>query len=352
MSFPAGSSSNEEIPAAAGRQPQRVSELTLRDVYEARRRLGGRVIRTPLIHAHELSVRSGGEVYFKLESLQKTGSFKVRGALNKILCLSDEERERGVITFSTGNHGRAVAYAAAQAGTLAVVCVSTRVPGYRVRAIRSLGAETVIYGRSQDEAENRYHQLKEERGLCEIKPFDDILIIAGQGTIGVEISEDLPELDTVLVPLSGGGLVSGVGLAMKAINPKIRVVAVSCERSPAMLESVKASRPVAIEERDTLADSLLGGIGRDNRYTLNLVSRLVDEHLLVSEEDIARGMAYALEYHSLVVEGAGAVGIGALLSGKLSPPTGRLAVLVSGSSVELPRYLETVSRLIENKEQP
>jgi threonine dehydratase len=323
-----------------------VSGLSLQHVYQARRRLAGRIIRTPLIRAADLSARLGTEVYLKLESLQTTGSFKVRGALNKILCLSDEERKRGVITFSTGNHGRAVAYAAARTKTKATVCVSTRVPAYRVKAIHALGAETVIHGRSQDEAEKRYHQLKQERRLCEIKPFDDPLIIAGQGTVGVEIAEELPGLDTVLIPLSGGGLVSGIALALKALSPQVRVVAVSCRRSPAMLESVKASRPVAIEEQDTLADSLLGGIGRENRYTLGLVSRLVDEHFVVGEEEIARGMAYALKYHSLVVEGAGAVGIGALLSGKLSPPTGNLVVLVSGSSVELPRYLETVSAFI------
>ncbi len=327
--------------------------ISMCEVYQARKRIGGRVHRTPLVHSPSLSREIGSSIYLKLESLQKTGSFKVRGAFNKILSLTQMEKEKGVITFSTGNHGRAVAYAARRGGERSVVCVSEHVPTYRVKAIQDLGAETVVRGRSQDEAEAYYHRLKEERNLCEIRPFDDPLIIAGQATIGLEIMEDLPEVDTVLVPLSGGGLLSGIALVLKSSNPSIRVVGVSIERSPAMLESAKAGIPLRVEEKDTLADSLLGGIGMNNRYTLQMVRDLVDEHLLVNEEEIALGMAYALKNHGLVVEGAGAVGIGTLLTRKLKQPGKQIAVLVSGSNVDLPQYLDVMRKYLSKKyEEP
>jgi threonine dehydratase len=318
--------------------------VSLAEVYQARRRIAGKVLRTPLIASRDLSRRAGGSVYLKLEGLQKTGSFKTRGAFNKILTLSREESRRGVITFSTGNHGRAVACAAGEAGIPAVVCVSEHVPSYRVQAIASYGAEVVVRGRSQDQAEEYYRQLQKDRELVPVNPFDDPRIIAGQATIGLEIMEDLPQVDTVMIPLSGGGLLSGIALALKSANPSIRVVAVSIERSPVMQESVKAGKAVAVEERDTLADSLLGGIGQDNRYTLSMGGELTDEFIAVTEQEIASGMTYALREHGLVVEGAGAVGVGALLAGKIGNPGGCTAVVLSGSSVDLPRYLEVVSR--------
>jgi threonine dehydratase len=299
-----------------------------------------------LIGSPDLSDRVGGSVHLKLESLQKTGSFKVRGAFNKILSLGEEERRRGVITFSTGNHGKAVACAAGESGMQAVVCVSEHVPSYRIQAIASYGAEVVVRGKSQDEAEKHYQRLQKDRKLIPVKPFDDPQIIAGQATIGLEIMEDLPGIDTVLIPLSGGGLLSGVALALKSANPSIRVVAVSIERSPAMQESVKAGKAVVVEERETLADSLLGGIGLDNRYTLPMVGELTDEFIAVSEEEIARGMTYVLKEHGLVLEGAGAVGIGALLAGKVGEPGGCTAVVLSGASVNLPRYLDVVGERI------
>jgi threonine dehydratase len=326
--------------------------IPLSEVYLARRRIAGRVYRTPLIPSPGLSARAGAAVYLKLENLQKTGSFKARGAFNKILGLSEADRRAGVITFSTGNHGKAVACAAGEAGIQAAVCLSERVPAYRVRSIAAYGAQVVVSGKSQDEAEEYYRRLQRDRKLVPVEPFDDPLIIAGQGTIGLEILEELPQVDSVLVPLSGGGLLAGVALALKSANPALRVVAVSIERSPAMQESVKAGKAVEVEERDTLADSLLGGIGADNRYTLPMVAELTDEFIAVSEEEIAGGMAWALEEHGLVVEGAGAVGIGALLAGKLRSLGRHTAVVVSGSSVELPRYLEVVGRRIRPNRQP
>ncbi len=317
--------------------------LTLQDVFAAAKRIRPLVRNTPLIDSPELP----GEVFFKLESLQNTGAFKVRGAANRILSLTPQERERGVITFSTGNHGKAVAYVAGQSGVDAVVCMSQHVPAYRAEAIRALGAEVVIHGHSQDEAEQEYYRIMEDRNLVPVVPFDDPYIIAGQGTIGLEMLAEQPELDTILVPLSGGGLLAGVALAVKRIQPSIHVVGVSIAQSPAMLSSLEAGRPVAVPERDTLADSLLGGIGVENHFTLPLIGELVDEHVVIDEPEIATAMFYALFHHRLVIEGSAAVGIAAVQSGKVDTRGKKAAIVVTGSSVHVADYLKTVQGVSE-----
>jgi threonine dehydratase len=323
--------------------------LHLDDIFTAAQRIAGLIRRTPCIESPVLARAAGAAgVYLKLESLQNTGAFKVRGASNRILSLSDEEKRRGVITFSTGNHGKAVAYVAGQTGIPAVVCVSEHVPTYRVELIRSLGAEVVVRGHSQDEAEQEYFRIMKERNLVPVVPFDDPYIVAGQGTIGLEMLQDLPNLDVLLVPLSGGGLLAGVALAAKLIKPDIRIVGVSISQSPAMLESLKAGHPVAVEEKDTLADSLLGGIGVENHYTLSLVQTYVDEHVLIDEPEIETGMYYALKHHSLVIEGSAAVGISAIQSGKVDVRGKRAGIVISGCSVDLPRYLSVVARHSNN----
>ena len=316
----------------------------LRDIFIARGRIGSVIQRTPCIESPTLSAFAAGEVFLKLESLQTTGAFKVRGASNKILGLSDEEKKRGVITFSTGNHGKAVAYVAGRCGIPAVVCLSEHVPAYRARLIEGYGARVHIAGKSQDEAEEAYYQIMDERHLIPVVPFDDPFIIAGQGTIGLEMLEDIPDLDMVLVPLSGGGLLAGIALAVKSIHPGAEVVGVSADKTPVMLESLKAGTPVKLEEKDTLADSLLGGIGDDNRYTLPMIRDLVDDHVTVTEEEIEKGMVFAFRHHSLIIEGAAAVGIAALLSGKIRGKGKRIGVVLSGSSVEEKRYLEVLKK--------
>lgn len=298
-----------------------------------------------------LEERSGAAaVWLKLESLQNTGAFKVRGASNRILSLSPDERERGVITFSTGNHGKAVAWVASSVGIPAVVCMSEHVPEYRARAIAALGAEVVIHGHSQDEAEREYLRLRDERGLVPVVPFDDPFVVAGQGTIGLEMLRAVPDLDAILVPLSGGGLLAGIALAAKSINPDIRIVGVSIERSPAMLESVRAGRPVLVPENDTLADSLLGGIGVENHYTLPIISNLVDDHLVITEDEIARGMFYAFRHHSLVIEGSAAVGIAAIQNGMVETAGRSIGVVVSGSSVDPAVYLDVLNSRMSQEE--
>ncbi|MEE4262977.1 MAG: threonine/serine dehydratase [Desulfobacteraceae bacterium] len=317
---------------------------TLHDVYRAHARIKPLIVETPLLASAELADITGAQsVHLKLECLQHTGAFKVRGAASKLLNLDDDARQRGVITFSTGNHGKAVAYVAARAGIPATVCLSEHVPAYRAEMIRSLGAHVSVKGRSQDEAEKNYRDLLQDRGLIPVVPFDDPLIIAGQGTISLEILSQLPDTQLLLVPLSGGGLLAGMAMAAKAINPAIRVVGLSIKQSPAMLESLKAGKPVQIEEKHTLADSLLGGIGFDNHYTLPMVEKYVDEHLLISEEEIKTGMFYLFETHRTIVEGAAAVGVGAMLSGRIDVSGKRVVTVVTGASVESATYLAVIN---------
>jgi threonine dehydratase len=303
----------------------------LGDIYAARHRLGTLVRWTPLVPAEELSAAAGFEIHLKLECWQTTGSFKVRGAANKLLSLSEEEKRRGVIAFSTGNHGRAVAWLSRRLGLPAVICLSARVPAWRVEAMRAMGAEVVAHGASQDEAYARTLEIQRERGLTMVAPFDDPLIVAGQGTLALEILEDLPETGQVVVPLSGGGLFGGVALAAKTIRPSIRAVGVSMAVAPAMIRSLEAGRPVEIPEVDSLADALLGGIGLDNRHTFELTRRYIDQMELVSEEEIAAGMFHAFDRLRLVAEGSGAVGLAAVLAGKIKGP-GPVVLVVSGGN--------------------
>jgi len=318
--------------------------VTLHDVYQARQNIAAIAIRTPLIHSPQLTELVGSPIHLKAENLQQTGSFKIRGAANKMLNLTDEERARGVITISSGNHGRAVSYIARRLGVNAVICMSSRVPSNKVEAIRRLGAEVVVYGNSYEDAEIHALQLQEERGLTLIDPFDDPLIIAGQGTVGLEVLEDLPEVDTILAPLSGGGLMSGIALAMKSASPAIRVIGVSMDRAPVMYHSLRAGKPIKMEEEDTIADALVGNIGLNNKYTFRMVQQYVDDVVLVSDEEIAEAMRFALEAHRLVVEGGGAVGIAALLHQRASGLGRNVVVVLSGSSVSLPLLLKIAQK--------
>jgi threonine dehydratase len=327
------------------------------DVYLAKRKIKKSIYRTPLVKSPRLREIVTAECYLKLENLQNTGSFKIRGATNKILSLSDDERKRGVIAVSSGNHGRAVASVAQKYNIPAVICISETVPRNKVQAIRELGAEIVIAGKSYDAASEGAEKLQVERGLTMIHPFDDPYVIAGQGTIGLELIEDLPEIDTAIVPLSGGGLLGGIALTLKSINPKIRTIGVSMDRNPkirtigvsmdrgpAMFESLKAGRIMEVIEEPTLADALVGGIGKNNAHTFAIIQQFVDETVLVSEGEIAAGMTFALERHQLVVEGGGAVGIAAVLAGKVKEIGENTAIVISGANVDLPVLIEVAQK--------
>lgn len=303
------------------------------DVERARSRIAGIVVRTPVLDAPSLRERTGVGVGLKLECLQRTGSFKVRGAAARILALDEESADRGVVTASTGNHGRAVAYVADRIGIPAAVCISEHVPRGKVAALREFGCEVVIGGDSQSAALTAAERLVAERGMTLVHPFDDPTVIAGQGTVGLEIVEQFPAASTVLVPLSGGGLLAGVAVAVKDRRPQMRVIGVSMEAGAVMAASLARGEPIELEEEPTLADSLRGGIGSDNRYTFQLVRDLVDDVVLVGEPAIWDAMRFAFDEHRIVLEGAAAVGIAALLTGVVEP-RGPTVVVCSGGNPE------------------
>jgi threonine dehydratase len=315
--------------------------VTLQDIYRARRAIAARIRRTPLAMSASLTAAVGAPVHLKLEHLQMTGSFKLRGALNAIARLSPEERARGVVGVSTGNHGRGLALAARQAGARCVICMSRLVPRNKVEGIEALDAEVRIVGASQDEAQVEADRLVAEEGMTMLPPFDHPDIIAGQGTLGLEILEDLPEVATAVVPLSGGGLIAGVARALKSAAPQIRTVGVTMERGCAMYQSQRAGKPVQVEELPTLADSLGGGIGLDNRYTFAMVRDLVDDLVLVSEEQIADAIRHAYFEEKQVIEGSGAVGVAALRAG-LVETRGAVAVVVSGCNIDMALHARLV----------
>ncbi|MFQ3545959.1 hydroxyectoine utilization dehydratase EutB [Halobacillus rhizosphaerae] len=317
-------------------------QLTPRDLWKAKWRIKSVAEITPLLYSEPLSRQLGANIYLKLESNQPTGAFKLRGAANKILSLSQEELRKGVAAFSTGNHGIAVAYVAKQLGIKATVCLSNRVPQEKVNRLKRLNAEVKIIGSNQDDAEEYCYQLEAEEGQTVIKPFDDLDVIAGQGTIGLEILEQCPDVDQVVIPLSGGGLLSGIAFAVKTVDPAINITGVSMEKAAVMYESLKAGRPVVMQEEETLADSLLGGIGTDNQYTFSMTKQYIDQAVLVSEQSIASGMRAMLEFHKMAVEGAAASGIGWLLD-KQPQNDRNIVVIISGNNVDH----QTIQRIIK-----
>lgn len=315
--------------------------VTFADILAARNVIRGVADMTPLVPSPHLTERTGNEVLLKLETMQPTGAFKLRGALNAMAALPDDVE--GVTCCSTGNHGQGVAYAARARGLRAVVCMSSLVPRAKVERIEALGAEVHISGASQDEADTESLRLAAEEGLALIPPFDDPRVVAGQGTIGFELIEARPDIATIVVPLSGGGLAGGIALAAKSANPAIRVVGVSMDRGPAMHLSLAAGHPVEVEEVPSLADSLGGGIGSDNRLTLGLCQAHLDDTLLVSEEEIRDAMQALFFEDRLVVEGGGSVGVAALLTGRIADLAGPVAVIVSGRNLDTAEFLKLIS---------
>ncbi|GGK21975.1 hydroxyectoine utilization dehydratase EutB [Salinarimonas ramus] len=314
----------------------------LAEIERARAAIAGRVRRTPARLSPRLAERLGVPVVLKHEHEQITGAFKLRGATNALANLSEDERARGVVTVSTGNHGRALAHAAREAGVRCVVAMSRLVPGNKRDAIAALGAEIAIHGASQDEAQEEVDRRVAEGGLVEIPPFDHPDVIAGQGTLGLEIVEDVPDLAQVLIPLSGGGLAAGVAAAVKAKRPHARIVGITMERGAAMHASLAAGRPVLVEEAPSLADSLGGGIGLANRHTFPMLRDLMDEVVLLTEDEITLGMAFCHVAEGVMVEGGGAVGPGAILAGKVRP-IGPTVALLTGANVDPAQHARIVS---------
>ncbi|RZW06434.1 MAG: hydroxyectoine utilization dehydratase EutB [Rhodobacteraceae bacterium] len=310
------------------------SFVTLAEIEAARDRIAGKVRRTFLNPSPSLSDKTGHPVYLKLEHQQITGSFKLRGATNAVLSLDADDRARGIVAVSTGNHGRALAYAARAAGARAVICMSELVPQAKIDGIKAQGAEIRIVGKSQDEAQHEVDRLMAEDGMVTVPPFDHRDVIAGQGTLGLELLDEVPDMHAVLVQLSGGGLISGVAAAIKALRPEVRIIGVSMERGAAMHASLAAGEPVEVEELPTLADSLGGGIGLDNRLTFAMTRALVDDVVLLTEDEIAAGIRHCYCSDGQIVEGGGAVGVAAVLAGKVRAD-GPLVLLLSGGNIDL-----------------
>ncbi len=297
---------------------------------------------TPLLEAPQLTERLGRPVLLKLESLQVTGSFKVRGAASRLASLTPEERRRGVVACSSGNHGRAVAYVAQRMGVPATVCVPSWVDPVKLEGIRSRGAEAVLAGPTFDEAETHALELARSTGRAYVSAYDDPWVIAGQGTLALEVLDALDAPPAAfLVPLSGGGLAGGIAAALRwRLGPDAPpTVAVSAARASVMLHSIEAGHPVNLPEEETLANALSGGIGLDNRHSFALVQDLVDAHVVVTEDEIENSMAFSFNDLHIVVEGGGAVGLAAILSGRWHdgalPRERPVVVVVSGGNVDL-----------------
>lgn len=320
-----------------------IDMITLQKIKEAHKRIQPYILRSPLIPSIYLSEKLNAPVSLKLECLQPTGSFKLRGAANRLLQLTGEEKKRGVITVSSGNHGKAVAHMGEILGVPVTIFLSVHTPACKVKSLRQTHARVVVTGSSYDEAEAAAQDYEQEHDLVHIPSFDDLRIIAGQGTIALEIFADAPETRNIIFPLSGGGMGAGIGLVSREQAPPVEIWGVSMDRAPMMVRSLEAGRVLNLPEEQTLADGLKGGLGNPNRYTFDLCREVVNQTTLVSEEDIGQAVAFLFKEHRLVVEGSGAVGAAALLAGKIKPhePT---AVVISGSNIDLSVFLELVER--------
>ena len=316
--------------------------IELSQIQGAAGRIRGKVHRTPLLSASALGGRAGVRLHLKCENLQKTGSFKPRGALNKVLCLSAADRAKGLITVSAGNHAQAVAWAARQVGSPCAVVMPTDAPRSKLDAVRGYGAEVILH---PDRATlfDKLHEEREARGSTFVHPFDDPIVLAGAGTVGLEIGEDMPEVEAVVVPVGGGGLMGGIACAIKAIAPKARVIAVELLAGPGLTPAIEAGKPVHVSRpAGTLADGMTPPFV--GALPLEIAQRFVDEIVMVAEEEIIGAMDLLLTRAKLYVEGSGAAAAAALLSGRVRLPEGALTVaIVSGGNVDLPRVCAAIS---------
>jgi len=313
----------------------------LRDIEAAARRIRNIAIRAPLLPFPELSQELGGEIRLKCESLQPAGSFKIRGAYNFVAQLSEEELERGVITYSSGNHAQALALAARRKGIRAVVVLPTTAPEVKVRGAERLGAEVVIEGTTSNHRQTRAEAIAQAEGLTMVPPFDHPFIIAGQGTVGREIAEDWPEVEVVLVPIGGGGLVSGVAVALRALLPHVEVVGVEAKGAPAMRWALDAGRPVTLDGVDTIADGLKPLRAGD--LTFRHARDLLDDVVLVDDEAIKKATALLLSRRKLVVEYSGAAPVGAVLSRAFDVRGRKVVAVLSGGNLD-PSVMESLAK--------
>ena len=315
--------------------------IDLADVMAARERLRGSIYYSPCPHSQMLSALTGQQVYLKLENLQMTGSFKERGALNRIALLTPKQAERGVIAASAGNHAQGVAYHATKRGIRSLIVMPLTTALVKVTATREFGAEVLLHGANYDEAYAEAMRLCAEQEMTFVHPFDDAAVMAGQGTIGLELLEQIPELEAVVVPIGGGGLIGGVACAIKETRPEIRVVGVETSRLPSMMAAVGLGRPVTVDPATTIADGI--AVRRAGDLTLPMVERYVDEIVTVDEDEIASAILMLLEREKTLAEGAGAAALAALLHRKTSLHGAHTAVMVGGGNIDV----TLLSRIIE-----
>ena len=314
--------------------------ITLQKIQEAQKRIAPFINYTPLIFSKYLSNNS--KVKLKLESLQITGSFKLRGATNKLLSLSKDQKQKGVIAVSTGNHGKGVAYASNILGIKSTILMSSMVPQFRKEAIEALGAKVKIVGNNSDEADQYAKELAKKENITLIHPFDDEEIIAGQGTVGLEMLETFPEVDTVVVPTSGGGLSGGIALAIQLQKPGVKIIAASMKRGPSMYESLKLGKPVDVEEVETLADCLGGSIGIDNKYTFKIAQETIDDFVLVDEDKIAEGIKLNFVEHKLVTEGAAATAVMVVKDNMTQHLGKNIICLICGGNIDFELFTKII----------
>jgi threonine dehydratase len=307
--------------------------LTLQDFQAVRDRIAPHIKHTPLLTSRQLSEITGYDVRLKAELFQRVGSYKIRGPLNKFALMPDEQKRRGVVCSSAGNHAQGVALAAKIHGIRAVVCMATNATPSKIAATRGYGAEVVLHGMIWDEANEKAKELVRDEGLTYVHPFDDEQLIAGQGTVGLEIVQDWPEVDAVVVPIGGGGLISGVSMAVKSHNPDTRVIGVESSDGPAMQRSVEAGHLETIE-CNTIIDGLR--VRRCGELNFSVVQRFVDEIVALPDSQIFEAMLWVMERCKLVVEGAAAAPVGALLQGLVKVPKGsKVVVVLSGGNANL-----------------
>lgn len=316
--------------------------VTLQDVQYAKRRIQDFIYLSPARHSDALSKMTGQQVFLKLDNLQRTGAFKERGALNRILTLTDDEKRRGVIAASAGNHAQAVAFHATQRRIRSRIVMPLMTPLVKVSSTANFGAEVVLHGANYDEACAEALRLGEADGMTFLHPFDDDAVIAGQGTIGLELLEQVADLEAIVVPIGGGGLIGGVACAIKESNSKVRVIGVQTERLPSMLRATEAGAPVTIPAQATIADGI--AVRRSGDRTLPLVQRYVDEIVTVEEEEIAKAILALLEREKTLAEGAGAVALASLLQHKTSLDGQRTAVLVCGGNIDVSLLAKIIER--------
>jgi threonine dehydratase len=316
--------------------------VSLETIQAAYARIRDFIYCTPCQHSEGLSTMTGETVYLKLDNLQRTGAFKERGALNKILSLTDDEKRRGVIAASAGNHAQAVAYHATARGIHAQIVMPLATPLVKVTATRGYGAQVILHGANYDEAYAEAMRRCAAEDLTFLHPFDDAAVISGQGSIGIEILEQQPDLEAVVVPIGGGGLASGVACAVKGLKPGIRVIGVETERLPSMIRAIEAGHPVTLDPEVTIADGI--AVRRAGDLTLPLIQKYVDEIVTVDEEEIAQAILILLEQEKTLAEGAGATALAALLQKKTSLVNKKTAVLVCGGNIDVTLLARIIER--------